>query len=490
MNKFDIHFRLISKEMGFILGLEAILIFLSALVSEYYHEPVAKYIWLSGGITFATGFLLSWYGYGTTVKNIAKKDSILTVTLSWVFFSIFGTLPYYISGAIPSITDAFFETMSGLTTTGSSILTDVEAMPKGLLFWRSLTQWIGGLGMIVFVLAFIPLIVGGGGSSHLFEEEATGVLHDKFRPKIGQIAKRLWLIYLAFTVTLMILLILGPMNIFDACCHALTTMATGGFSTKNISIAYWDSTYIDYVLSIFMLIGSINFTLWYFFFKGNFKKMFKNEELKWFLSIAGISTLIIAGGLLYMEEYNNFFQSFRFSLFQVSTLFSSTGFATADFVQWDSFFLVIISFLMIIGGCGGATSGGLKVIRFVILCKSALNEFSKQIHPKAIIPVRINGNAVSYNIVQRVLAFAFLYTITILISIGVFTATGIEFEDAWGVALSGVGNIGPGFGEFGPAGNFSTMTDFAKWYYSFLMIVGRLELFTVLILFTPGFWKK
>ncbi len=489
MKGLDIHFRLVSKEMGFILGLEALLIFLSALVSVHFKEPVAKYIWISGSITFVVGIILSWYGYGTKVKHIAKKDSILTVTLSWVLFSIFGTLPYYISGAIPSMTDAFFETMSGLTTTGSSILTDVEIMPKGLLFWRSLTQWIGGLGMIVFVLAFLPMIAGGG-SSHLFEDEAPGITHDKFRPKVGQVAKRLWSIYLGFTIILVLLLRIGPMNTFDACCHAFSTMSTGGFSTKNASVAYWDSIYIDYVLSIFMLISSVNFTLWYFFFKGNFKKMFKDEELKWFLSITFLSTLVIAGGLLYTEEYNNFHQSFRTSLFQVATLFSSTGFATADFSQWGSFFLVAISLLMIIGGCGGSTSGGLKTIRFTILCKNLLNEFSKQIHPKAIIPVRVNQNAISINIVQRVSAFGFLYISTILFSLLVFTAMDIRFEDAWGITLSGIGNIGPGFGEYGPSGNFASMPDLGKWYYSFLMIVGRLELFTVLILFTPGFWKK
>jgi len=485
MNKFGIHFQLMSKEMGFILGLEAFLIFISALVSEHYHEPVAKYIWISGVVTFVTGILLSWYGYGTTAKNITKKDSILTVTISWILFSIFGALPFYISGAIPSVTNAFFETTSGLTTTGSTILTNVEAMPKGLLFWRSLIQWMGGLGMIVFVLAFIPLIEGG--SSYLLEDETSGIFRDKFRPRVGQIAKRLWLIYFGFTAALAILLRLGPMNTFDACCHAFTTMSTGGFSTKNASIAYWNSAYIEYVIAIFSLIGAINFTLWYFFFKRDFKRLLKDEELRWFLSIIIIATFIVTISLLYNKEYTNFFESFRVSFFHVATIFN---FYTKDFTQWGPFFLLIVSFLILIGGCGGSTSGGLKMIRFVILCKNAMNEFNKQIHPKAIIPVRINGNAVSYSIVQRVLAFTFLYIAIIFISIGVFTATGIKFEDAWGISLSGIGNIGPGFGEYGPAGNFASMTVFAKWYYSFLMIVGRLELFTILILFTPGFWKK
>ncbi len=489
MKGLDIHFRLISKELGFILGLEALLIFLSALVSVYFKETTAMYIWISGGITLVAGISMSWYGYGTTAKSIAKKDSMLTVTLSWLLFSIFGMLPYYLSGAIPSITDAFFETMSGLTTTGSSILTNVEIMPKGLLFWRSLTQWIGGLGMIVFILAFLPMIAGGG-STHLYEDEATGISHDKFRPRIGQVAKRLWIIYLIFTIALAGLLYLGPMNLFDAFCHAFSTMATGGYSTKNASIAYWDSAYIDYVISIFMLIGAINFTLWYFFFKGNFKRLLKDEEFRWFLSIVVIVCLIVTIGLSYNNTYGSFSESFRVSFFQVISIFSTTGFSIANFTQWGPFFLLIFSFLMLICGCGGSTSGGLKVIRFVILCKNAMNEFIRQIHPKAIIPVRVNGNSVSHHVVQRVLAFAFLYMSTILVSVGIFTATGIRFEDAWGVSLSGIGNIGPGFGAFGTSGNYASMTDFAKWYYSFLMIAGRLELFTVLILFTPGFWKK
>ena len=489
MKGLDIHFRLISKELGFILGLEALLIFLSAGVSVYFKESITQYIWISGSIIFIAGILLSWYGYGTEAKSIAKKDSILTVTLSWLLFSIFGALPYYLSGAIPSITDAFFETMSGLTTTGSTILTDVEAMPKGLLFWRSMTQWIGGLGMIVFVLAFLPLIAGGG-STYLFEDEFTGISHDKFRPRIGQVAKRLWSIYLGFTIALIVLLYLGPMNLFDACCHAFTTMSTGGFSTKNINIAYWNSTYIDSVISIFMLIGAINFTLWYFFFKGNFKRLFKDEEFRWFLSIIIITTLVITTYLSFNNEYSSFSESFRMSFFQVASIFSTTGFSITDFTQWGPFFLLIFSFLMLVCGCGGSTSGGLKTIRFIILCKNAMNEFSKQIHPKAIIPVRFNGNAISYSIVQKVLAFAFLYMATILVSVGVFAATGIRFEDAWGISLSGISNVGPGFGEFGPAGNYASMADFTKWYYSFLMIAGRLELFTVLILFTPGFWKK
>ncbi len=489
MKGLDIHYKLISKELGFILFLEAFLIFISGCVSLHYKESCVSDIWISAGITLIASIFLFISGGKTKLKSIGRKDSILIVTLSWISFSVFGMLPFYISGSIPSVTDAFFETTSGLTTTGSSILTNVEAMPKGLLFWRSLTQWMGGLGMIVFVLAFLPLVAGGG-SSLLFDDETTGISHDKFRPKVGQIAKRLWGIYLGFTLILILLLKIAGMDVFDSCCHAFATMSTGGYSTKNQGISYWDSARIDYILSIFMLIGATNFTLWYFLIKKRFKKIYGDEEFRWFLSIVAIATIIITYGLLYNGTENELSQSVRYSFFQVSSMISTTGFATADFNLWGDFLKVTLTLLMLICGCGGSTSGGLKTIRFVVLSKNTFNEFTKQIHPKAILPVRINGNVVSIDVVQRILAFSFLYITIILISLLVFTATGLTFEESWGVSISGLGNVGPALGKFGPMGNFSGMTDFAKWYYSFLMVIGRLEILTVLILFTPGFWKK
>lgn len=488
-NNSGIHYKLIAKEMGFVLALEAILIFISWLVSIHYKESCAEPIAWSAGITLTVAILLSVIGFNTQAKSIHKRDSVITVTLTWLLFSIFGMLPFYISGTIPSFTDAFFETASGLTTTGSTILTDVEAIPKGLLFWRSLTQWMGGLGMIVFVLAFLPLIASGG-SSQLYEEEVTGIAPDKFRPRIGQIAKRLWGIYCIFTLLLYFLLVMGPMDSFDAWCHAFTTMSTGGYSTKQESIAYWNSPYIDYTVSIFMLVGATNFTLWYFLFKGGYKKFLQNEEIRWFLSIVVITTIIITAGLRLSDVYASVEESFRYSFFQVVSLITTTGFGTADFSLWGPFYWVILSLLMLICGCAGSTSGGLKVIRFLVLSKNTINEFKKQVHPNAILPVRVNGSVISTDVVQRILAFSFIYIVIIFISMLVFTAAGLNFQEAWSVAISGISNVGPGLENYGSYGNFAGMPSFAKWYYSFLMIVGRLELFTVLILFTPGFWKR
>ncbi len=487
MKKKQIHIKLIFKVLGFILSLESVLLLLSAFVSIYYKDDSTRYLLFCSGLTFVFGAALSYIGYNSKIQMIEKRDSILMISLSWILFSIFGMIPFYISNAIPSITDAFFETVSGLTTTGSSILENIEALPQGLLFWRSLIQWIGGLGMIVFVLAFLPMVADSG-TAHLLEDETTGVPHDKFRPKVGQIAKRLWGIYLFFTALLTILLWIGPMDLFDACNHAFSTMSTGGFSTKNASIAHWDSAYIDYVISIFMLVGSINFTMWYFMFKGNFSKLLKDEELRWFLSITAGVTIVITCGLYFSHQIGDLPETFRHSFFQVSSLISTSGFVTKDFTQWGPFYIATLTIIMIICGCGGSTCGGLKTIRFAILSKTAINELNKQLHPKAIILVRINKNVVSADVVQRILAFAFLYMSTIFIGIVALTATGLTFEESWGAAITSISNIGPGLGS--QAGNFHNTPDLSKWVCSLLMLVGRLELFPIMLLFTPGFWKS
>lgn len=489
MNRLGLNLRFISKEMGFILALESFFLFLSAFIAFMYDSWETKYLVISGGITLLGGVALTLIGHKATGKNIGRREGVVTVTSAWFLFCIFGMLPYYISGAIPSLTDAFFETMSGLTTTGSTILPDVEVLPKGLLFWRCFTQWIGGLGMIVFVLAFLPLL-GGGGAAHLFDAETTGITHDKFRPRVGQVAKRLWGIYTGLTLILMFLLWLGPMDFFDSICHALATLSTGGYSTKQASIAYWDSSYVDCIVIIFMLIGSINFSLFYFCLKGNFKRLIKDEELHWYLSIIGFATVLVSIVLLVTGQMHHVGETFRNALFQVVSVISTTGFATADYVAWGPFFWVTFTLLMLVCGCGGSTSGGMKTVRIMVLAKNTINEFNKQIHPRAVLPVRINGAAISVDVVHRILAFAFLYMLLILVSLLFFTLTGMGFEESWGATLSGISNAGPGLGTLGPNGSFAEMPVIAKWYYSFLMITGRLEIFTVLILFTPGFWKR
>ncbi len=484
-----LNWHFISRVLGFILCLESLFLFLSTAVSFAYKDEKGSFdLLIAGAVALAFGILLVVLGPKEKARFIGKRESFLTVSLSWFVFSIFGMIPFYTSGSVSSITDAFFETMSGLTTTGSSILVEVEKLPNGLLFWRSLLQWIGGMGMILFSLALLPLL--GGGAVQLYDAETTGITHDKFRPRVGQIAKRLWGIYIGLTLMLLSLLWIGPMNFFDSLCHALTTLSTGGYSTKQLSIAYWDSAYIDYIVSFFMILGSINFTLIYFFFKGNFSKIKKDEELKWYLIAIACATVIVTFYLIEDMHVQNYTVSFRAAIFQVISIISTTGFATADYVIWGPFYWIIFLLLMVVCGCAGSTSGGMKMIRLVVLAKNTRNEFKKHLHPRAIIPVRINGTALSQDVVQRVMAFVFLYLFIILISWLFFTLTGMGFEESLGAAVTAISNAGPGLGDVGPTGCFAKIPTISKWYMAFLMMVGRLEIFTVLTLLTPGFWKR
>lgn len=489
MQNSGFNWKFIFKVLGFIIVIESLFLFLSAGISAYYKEWDTPYLLISAGIALIPGILFILFGSKEKINFVGKREGFVAVSLTWLLFCIFGMVPYYISGAIPSLTDAFFETMSGLTTTGSSILTDVESMPKGLLFWRSLTQWLGGMGVIVFSLALLPLI--GGGATQLFEAETTGVTQDKFRPRVAQISKRLWMIYAGLTIAVIILLNIGPMDTFDSICHGLTTISTGGYSTKSNSIAYWNSAYIENVIIIFMLIGSINFSLLYFCFKGKFKKVIKNEELQWFFLIVIIATIIISFFIIKNNVFDkNISTSIRDVLFQVVSTISTTGFMTNDFITWEPFYWVIFLILMVICGCAGSTSGGMKTIRIVILAKNTINEFYKQIHPKAVFPVRVSGIALPLEIVQRVVSFVFLFILIIILSWLILALSGMGFDEALGAAITAISNVGPGLGANGPSGNFAEIPVFAKWYMSFLMLVGRLEIFTILILFTPAFWKE
>ncbi|MDL2278088.1 TrkH family potassium uptake protein, partial [Parabacteroides sp. OttesenSCG-928-G07] len=402
--------------------------------------------------------------------------------------SFFGMLPFYLGGYIDNITDAYFETMSGFTTTGASILTDIEAMPKGILFWRSLTQWQGGIGMIVFTVALMPII--GGGASQLFDAEMPGITHERFRPRITQVAKRLAGVYLLLTILLIGLLWAGPMDLYDAVNHALTTVSTGGYSTKNASIGFWNSSYVEYVVMLFMFLGATNITLIYFCLNGNPLKLIKDEEFQWYLSFVLITTGVVITWLLLNSYIVGFENALRTSGFHVISLITTTGFMTADYNTWGSFFWMIALILMFICGCAGSTSGGLKIGRFVILTKNLFNEFQKQTHPKAIIPVRMSGHVVSADIVHRVLAFVFAYITLIVISCIVLSLDGMSFDDTVGVAISAIGNVGPALGSLGPVSNYAEVPVVSKWFLSFLMITGRLEIFTILTILVPGFWKR
>ncbi|MDR1610032.1 MAG: TrkH family potassium uptake protein [Candidatus Symbiothrix sp.] len=482
-----VNWKFVFRVIGLTLMLESLFMFVTAGVSFYMQETIGIFT-LSGIITLSAGLVLFFLSdYKTKFKIIEKKESCFGVTFAWISFSIFGALPFLLSGTTTSFTDAVFESASGITTTGASVLTDIEYLPKSILFWRSFIQWLGGLGIIVFSLALFPLL--GGGAALLFDAEASGLTHDKFRPRVTQMAKRLWLIYLSFTAILIALLIAGEMNVFDAVCHAFSTISTGGFSTKEINIIYWNSAYIETVTCVFMFIGATNFALIYFLFKGKFKRFFKDEELRWFVAIILGVSLILAGCLQLDNKTNSLIDTSRIAVFQVVSIITGTGFP-ANVDSWSPVYWVPFMFMMVTCGCAGSTSGGMKVIRVVVLIKNTLYEFKRLIHPRAIIPVRINGEALSFNTVQRLLAFAFLYVLIILVSWGILVFSGMSFMEALTAALSSLGNTGLGFGENGPSGSFVTIPTFAKWYMAFLMIVGRVEIFAVLILFIPAFWKN
>lgn len=481
-----INFKTIIRIIGILLLLETVMFLVCSSVSFYYRESDMLDFWKAGGITAGIGLLLAALGKGGE-RQLTRRDGYVLVSFAWVAFSLFGMLPFYIGGYIPDIANAFFETMSGFSSTGATILDNIESLPHGILFWRSMTQWIGGLGIIMFTIAVLPIF--GVSGLQVFAAEASGPTHDKVHPRIGITAKWIWSIYAGITALLVGLLMLGGMDWVDSICHAFATTGTGGFSTKQASVAYYNSPYIEYVISIFMFISGINFTLVLLFVNRKFKKFISNAELKFYFGSVVLFTAVIAI-VLYYTSPMGMEESFRKSLFQVISLQTSTGFATDDYMQWTPVLWGLLTIIMLMGACAGSTTGGLKCIRMVILAKVSRNEFKHILHPNAILPVRINKQVISPSIVSTVLAFCFIYITIIVIGTLLMMAMGVGAEESMGCVISSIGNMGPGLGETGPAYSWNALPDAAKWLLSFLMLLGRLELFTVLLLFTPDFWKR
>lgn len=481
--------RFIVKMLGMMFILETLFMLVATAVAFWCGEGDFYPLLISCGILFATGVFCYGGCFRANEHLVGRREGMLIVTLTWLLLSLFGMLPYYLGGYIDTITDAYFETMSGFTTTGSTILTDIEALPKGILFWRSLTQWQGGIGIVVFTIALLPML--GTNAAVMFDEETSGVTHERFRPRVTQVAKRLWGVYLFFTLCAIALFWWGPMDLYDAVNHALTAISTGGYSTKKReSLGHWQSAYTQYVAMLFMFIGSLNMTLWYFTFNGHVGKLLKDEEFRWFCAFVSIASLLTMGWIFVNGYKSGLEEIFRTAVFQVITLISTCGFGTEDYIAWGPFFWMIALILMFVCGCAGSTSGGLKMGRFVILAKNLSNEFKKQTHPHAVIPVRMNGHVVSGDVVHRVLAFVFAYIGLIVLSCFVLTVNGMDFTETVGAVVSAIGNIGPGLGTQGPAGNFAGVPEVSKWFLSFLMMTGRLEIFTVLTILVPGFWKQ
>lgn len=481
-----LNFKIIIRTLGFLLIGEGLFMLLALLVAAIYNEGDVPAFAISASITILTGAFASLFTRKAN-KVIGKREGYIIVSIVWIFFSFFGSLPFMLSNSIPALHDAFFETISGFTTTGSSILNNIEELPHGILFWRSLTQWLGGMGIIVLSLAILPAF-GIGGMS-LYAAEAPGVTYDKINPKIKDTAKILWNIYLVFTALETILLMLGGMSLFDAICHSFTSMATGGYSTKQASIAYWDSAYIQYVITLFMFLAGTNFTLTYFVIKGSFKKLITNEEFKSYFLIVLIVTLITTIGLMFTTNYG-FEKSFRDSIFQVVSIITTTGFATTDYILWHPFLMILMFMLFFVGGSTGSTGGSIKVMRIVLLFKNSYFELRRLIHPNAVIPVHFNKKTIGSQTINNVLAFFFLYIIIFFVSSLLFMFFVPDLSTAMGAVATSLGNIGPGLGTVGPSASFSHIPALGKWFLSFLMLVGRLELFTVIILFSPAFWKR
>jgi trk system potassium uptake protein len=495
----QLNYKIIFHFFGLLLLFNGGFMLLATLISWIYDDGVTIGLLLSGITTLLVGTFLMVLTKNHK-KEMNKREGYIVVTFGWIVMALSGALPYLATEAIPSFTDAFFETMSGYTTTGASILNDIEIIPKGVLFWRSLTHWIGGMGIIVLAIAILPLL--GIGGMQLFAAEAPGPSTDKLHPRITDTAKRLWLIYFGYTVAETILLQFAGMSFFDAINHSMATLSTGGFSTKNASVAYWnDQPMIQYIIILFMFLAGTNFVLSYFAFKGKVQKVIHDEEFKLYTKFIVIFTIIAALVIYFKADmslssiehpmvWGQAESSFRHALFQVLTVVTTTGFITADYTLWSPFLVVFFFGLMFLGGSAGSTSGGVKVVRHLMLIKNGFLEFKRALHPNAILPVRYNNKAISGEIVFNILGFFILYMLSFIIGALVFSMFNLDFESAIGLSASSLGNIGPALGDFGPVNNFAALPALGKWWASFLMLIGRLELFTVLILLTPFFWRN
>ncbi len=494
-----LNYKIIGQFLGITSGINGLFMLLAFPFNLFLDEKIEWGIVYASLVSIAIGLVLYFLNQ-TDDKNIQKKEGYLIVTLGWLVLTLTGMLPYLFTGTISNITDAFFETISGYSTTGSSILTDIEANSKGILFWRSSTHWIGGMGIIVLTIAILPLL--GIGGMQLFVAEAPGPSADKLHPRITDTAKRLWIIYFGLTVTEFLLLKIAGMTWYDAINHAMATMSTGGFSTKNASVAHYNAMpFVQYIIIFFMFVAGANFVLTYFALKGKVRKVIENEEFLYYFFGIIILTAIVALSILTNQDPNlqtsishpkvfgEVESAIRHALFSVISVMTTTGFVTADFTMWNYFITCVFFALFFLGGSAGSTAGGIKIVRHIVLLKNSFLEFKKALHPNAIIPVRYDKKVVSHDIVFNILSFFVLYMLIFVVFVVLMSFFGLDFISAVGATASSLGNIGPAIGSVSPVDNFAHLSIGAKWCCSFLMLIGRLELFTVLVILTPFFWK-
>ncbi|MFK7937255.1 MAG: TrkH family potassium uptake protein [Saprospiraceae bacterium] len=481
----NINFAAISNVVGVVLITVGALMLTGIPFSIYYDSNDIGALLQSALITMGVGGLSLWWKFATG-RSVGKREGYLIVAICWLSMVSFGSLPYLLSGTVDGVTDAFFETISGMTTTGASIMEDIEALPAGILYWRSLSQWIGGMGIIVLTVAIFPLL--GIGGVELFGAEAPGPTADKIHPKIRDTAKALWQIYVGLTILLMFILWAVGMTFYDAINHALTTMATGGFSTKNASMMAYDLPQFQYPIIIFMILAGTNYTVIYLALTRKWKDVWRNEELKLYVTLIALLTLVITTVVFFVTDLG-IEKAFRDSIFQVASLITTTGFVSADYTQWHPAITMLLLGVIFTGACAGSTSGGIKIIRHLTFFKNMKREFQRLLHPRAILPLKINGEIVPQPVINNITIFLLFYLGLFAVGCIVVSILGLDFTTAIGAVATSISNVGPGVGKVGPVDNFAWLSDSVKWVLMFLMLLGRLELFTILILFTPYFWR-
>lgn len=455
---------------------------------RYHETEVISAFLIPVGINIGIFALLTLIFHRKEHRPLSPRGGFLFVTLAWFGASATGALPLYFSGTIPRYVDAFFETMSGFTTTGASILTEIQSLPRSILFWRSLTHWLGGMGIVVLTVAILPLL--GSGGFQLVKAESPGPSLDKVTPRITSTAKILWFLYLGLSVAETVLLMFGGLDLFEALTHTFGTMATGGFSPNNASVGHYPSAFVHIVITVFMMLAGVNFVLYHKLLLGNIREIGRNSEVKAYIGIFLVSMIIVAASLYRSGEYATFGISLRYAGFQTASILTTTGYATADFDAWPHVAKIVLFLLMFIGGSAGSTGGGIKVGRIVALFKLGVNELKYLIHPRGVFNIRINGMRVKKDIIYVISGFFFLYIFMLIVTTLVVATAGCDIVTSFSTALVTLGNIGPGFGKIGPTVNYAFYPDYIKWFLSFIMALGRLELYTVLVLFTRRFWRN
>lgn len=478
--------RMILRTLGYLLMVESACMLPSMVVSIIHKQSDTMSFLITIIILAVLGLLMSRIPIKN--KNFYTRDGFAIVSLGWILVSIFGALPFVISGAIPSFADAFFETVSGFTTTGSTILGEVESLPKGILFWRSFTNWVGGMGVLVMMLAVLP--AAGANTVHIMKAESPGPDPGKLVPRIGKSSKILYLMYIGLTLIMVVFLLLGKMPLYDTLIHTFSTAGTGGFSNRNLSVGAYNNVYYEIIITIFMFLFGVNFTLYYQSLKGNLKSVFKDEELRFYFFTVLAAIILITWNLCGTTIFNTIGASLRHASFQVTTIISTTGFSTANFDLWPSFSKTILLLLMFVGGSAGSTAGGFKSARCLLLFKSIKHEIRKVIHPRSVNTIKYNGKTVDDSVVSGVKSYLFIHMVIFSISFLIISLDGFDLISNFSAVLSSINNIGPGLGVVGPMGSYADYSVLSKIVLSFTMLFGRLEIFPLLILFTPTFWKR